>query len=164
MSPVIDALWSLDFPFLQELRKLHPTTPILCFGDALLESANAKSVLQFADGIINSPLTFFVNDLTDWSRSSIASNGEYAGIRTTEVRGKISKASVQGRSLKPRHELFLHARYRWPFNTYLRYTTITTSWGCPYSMLIFCTATNLPSIFRPADEIIAEMKVLRTWN
>lgn len=161
ITSVIDALWNNDLDFLKSLRSYHPEVSILCFGDALLEKLNVFAALEFADGVISSPLTLFIDQVTDWSRQSIKDNSGFIGLLNIKSETKALKASIQGRSLKPRHELFLHPRYRWPFSTYKKYTTITTNWGCPYSCS-YCTASNLSSIYRKADEIINEMKKIKT--
>src|SRR4051812_19841765 len=58
VTSLIDRTWQEDLEFLAELRRIHPETPILAFGDALIEDANAAAVEELADGIVLSPFTF----------------------------------------------------------------------------------------------------------
>jgi len=160
ITAIVDVLWSSDLAFLQRLRKLYPDKPILCFGDALIEEQNARTAWDSADGIVVNPFRFHADLLVKWTREEIRQNSLALGLRRPQEQSLLLKTVQSGRSLSPRHQLFLHPRYRWPFASFKKYTTITTSWGCPYSCS-YCTGASLESRYRPAENILQEMRGIR---
>jgi anaerobic magnesium-protoporphyrin IX monomethyl ester cyclase len=157
ITSAIDALWEQDLEFIKTLRSHFPDTPILVFGDALIEDYNFEQISPLIDGAILNPFSFHIEAAEKWTREEFKLNSKAIGLRQVDSFQKIIKTVLPGRSLKPRHELFMNRKYRWPFSTYKRYTTITTNWGCPYSCK-YCTAASLPSLYRLSSEIIEEMK------
>ncbi|MBY0552895.1 radical SAM protein [bacterium] len=147
------------------LSKKFPDTPILVFGDSTLEENNCEQILKYSTGIITSPLLFNIKELQSWTIENFVSQAEVLGLKTlSNFANKIPiKKSFKTFNVKPRHELFIHKRYRWPFATYFKYTTITTSWGCPYSCS-YCTASNLSSIYRIASDVIEDMEKIKAMG
>lgn len=160
VTAVIDALWATDRQFLDSLRILFPEACILSFGDALLEDKNAFDALRAADGIIASPLTFKPGNLINWTRDEVQKSSDLLGLRKIGEEPKVVKASTVAHIEQPRHELFLHDSYRWPFASYKRYSTVITSWGCPFTCS-YCTASQLPSLYRSSEDVLIELESLQ---
>lgn len=160
ITATIDALWLNDLTFLKALREQHPETPILTFGDALIEDGNSQKVLQYADGIIMSPFSFYIENAKSWTRDEFKQNAQAIGLRTDFSYKNLNKKTTIGRNIKPRHELFLHSRYRWPFGRHKKFTTITTNWGCPY-VCSYCTASSIASLYRNHSEMLEELNYIK---
>lgn len=160
ITAIIDAAWNDDLGFIRSLRAQHPDVPILAFGDALMEESNAAIVSELVDGIIVSPLLLDPSPLKKFTRGEVEQNRALMGLRSSRSFVAESKTPTRRSILLPRHELFLHPRYRWPFATYRRYTTVMVAWGCPYSCS-YCTSSKLPSLFRSHDEVLAELAAIK---
>ncbi len=160
ITSIVEVLWDNDLEFLFKLRALAPQMPILCFGDVLIEDQPSFEVLKIVDGIIPNPMSVNFSVLKTYSRDEFLEKSNFIGLRNSTTFKNIEKKSVTGYFRNPKHELFLDKKYRWPFATYKQYSTVTTSWGCPYSCT-YCTGFSLPSIYRPYPEIIAEMQKIK---
>lgn len=150
--------WSDDLNFLANLRRQYPDELVLVFGDILIEDSAAKEVGDLADGILVSPFMTEFSQFAGLSRADLVlRRGEFSGLRTDEYyQRKDMKRPQQLHLGLPRHEAFMHPRYRWPFARHYKYTTIFTAWGCPYSCE-YCILSRFPNIWRPYGEVLAEM-------
>lgn len=144
-----NTLWDNDLSFLKKIRKNLPRTKILVFGDSFTEDQSITLVSDVVDGVLSTPLDFNFQDFL--------SNKEVKGLRSP-LDGAFSgdKTIRQIEIGRPRHESFLSSYYRWPFSKRKIYTTIFTSWGCPYRCG-YCVVGNFPNYHRPWEEIIREM-------
>ena len=150
--------WADDLQFLRDLRRQFPELLILVFGDILIEDSAAAEVEPIADGILVSPFLTDFEGFAGLNRAALADRrGEFPGLRTDEYyRRKDMKRPQELELGMPRHERFMHPRYRWPFARHYRYTTIFTAWGCPYSCE-YCILSRFPNIWRPREEVLVEM-------
>jgi radical SAM superfamily enzyme YgiQ (UPF0313 family) len=142
--------WENDIDFLRDLRKIT-NAKIYVFGDIFIESESLKNVEHLSDGVISSPMEF-----------SVILNNE-GDIEVSGLKG-VSRDIFDGHKkpqLKtfkiPRHEVFQHENYRWPFASYFKYTSITLTWGCPYSCS-YCIESNFPLYYRNLDEVKIEIR------
>lgn len=151
--------WGDDSQFLEDLRGQFPTRLILVFGDILIEDSAAEEVSPLADGILVSPFLVDFADFAGLSREDLDNKrSAIAGLRTDEYYQRKDMKRPQQLSLGlPRHESFMHRRYRWPFARHFKYTTIFTAWGCPYSCE-YCILSRFPNIWRPYAEVLTEME------
>jgi anaerobic magnesium-protoporphyrin IX monomethyl ester cyclase len=149
--------WSEDFETLKHLRGLLQGKKLFTFGDLFLDEVSRQQVRPFVDGIFTSPVDFSFSSLEDKDFNSSRYFGFYEGLGTPI---KNLKAPRQIRIPMPRHEAFIHPSYRWPFSRSLFYTTITTSWGCPYSCS-YCILNKFPNLWRPWQDVIEEMQKVK---
>ena len=154
--------WSDDVEFLAHLRQTYSEQLILVFGDILIEDSATVAIDPFVDGIIVSPFLIDFSSFAGLSRAELNRRlGEFNGLRTDEyyTRKDMKRPQKIGLGM-PRHEAFLHSRYRWPFARYYSYTTIFTAWGCPYSCE-YCILSRFPNIWRPHEEVLDEMDYVK---
>lgn len=151
--------WADDKQFLTDLRRQYPERLILVFGDILIEDSAAEEVAPLVDGILVSPFLVYFSDFDGMLRTDLADRRSVIrGLRTDDYYRRKDMKRPQELSLGlPRHQSFMHPRYRWPFARHFKYTTIFTAWGCPYSCE-YCILSRFPNIWRPHPEVIAEME------
>lgn len=152
-----DVVWEMDYEHLLEIRKIFLDVPIFVFGDCFLENYHCELVKDIADGILVSPVLFKPDCLTQFSRNEIREKFDHLGLKKRNSDKLASKTPVLHRGLLPRHELFLHSRYRWPFARARRYSTIHSVWGCPY-LCSYCPVSRLNLIYKPAENVLEEIK------
>lgn len=149
--------WEQDFRTIQQIRLNHPKSFFFVFGDLFVDSPARIKVANLVDGIFSSPVLFDFKEIMQFSRREdfISKNFE-AFHRIDDYQIKNLKAARQIHIPLPKHEKFYHPSYRWPFNKSYRYTTIFTSWGCPYSCS-YCILNKFPNYWRDYREIIDEI-------
>jgi anaerobic magnesium-protoporphyrin IX monomethyl ester cyclase len=149
--------WTEDQPFIKRVKQAKPKIKIavsgdLFFGDAqkLLkeEPAIDGAIFDFtSEGIKH----FFKNDKEKICDMAFRNNGDVI------VRKRPTKGGGVFTMPSPRHDLFRHKNYRFPFVKRYPYTTVMTNFGCPY-MCNFCIASAMDFRFRPHAEVLAELR------
>lgn len=141
-----DSLWDDDFSTLLEIKKIHSKSQFYVYGDSFNDLETFNYISHFVDGVIKSPW-----DLTE----DFFYNGNTKGLKIIED-FVVNKGPKSYHPKIPRHELFLHKAYRWPFARHYRYTTIFTNWGCPY-LCDYCILSSFPFYQRSVQNIIEEL-------
>lgn len=59
----------------------------------------------------------------------------------------------------PRHELFLHKKYAYPFVRRYPFSVVLTDYGCPFKCP-FCVMPNVGYKYRPVDNVLEEISYL----
>ena len=154
--------WTDDVKFLHALRSIYRDRLIFVFGDLLIEDYAASEVNEIVDGVLVSPFKVDFKDLLGHSRKTFAEEfSDIRGFRTDDYYDRRDMKRPECIDLGlPRHEIFLHSQYRWPFARYYKYTTIFTAWGCPYSCE-YCILSKFPNIWRPYQEVLTEMEHIK---
>ncbi|NLI77093.1 MAG: radical SAM protein [Candidatus Riflebacteria bacterium] len=150
------ASWNEDFPFMQRVRGLLPTVPLIGSGDIFRESRVLGSE-PWLDAIL---LDFTSGEILPFLR------GERDGVQALifrdgdRIRGGGPRRPAREFVLPPpRHELFLNMQYRFPFARYLPFATVLTDFGCPYQCR-FCIYGTLGFRMRPVDNVLEELRQL----
>jgi len=142
--------WKNDFNFLKSIRELFPKKQISVFGDLFLEEYFRDEVSPYVDRILSDPFNVNFSEVTTSTENKWDPKYE----------GSLLKKSREITIKTPMHSSFLKPAYRWPFSRHATYTTVFTSWGCPYSCS-YCIMNKFPNLYRQADEIIEEMKIIK---
>ncbi|MBI5724794.1 MAG: B12-binding domain-containing radical SAM protein [Planctomycetes bacterium] len=155
-----EVLWSNDLDYLRLLRARFPQALILVLGDALIEENCVAAAMQWADGIIASPLDLDVGAILQAQPGRLGQAGRIEGLRHERFYEDVSKKPRERTINLPRHKLFQKSGYRWPFSTRLRYTTVMTAWGCPYRCS-YCTDARFPFVYRPWQGVLDELQTVK---
>lgn len=149
--------WIQDYATVKKIREDHPEAFLFIFGDLFVDEYPRKEVFPWVDGIFSSPLLFDFSCLTKCkNRQEFKAAEHEAFYPENYIAPKNLKAPRQISIPLPRHEVFTHRAYRWPFSKSYRYTTVFTAWGCPYSCS-YCILNKFPNYWREYKEIIQEM-------
>jgi radical SAM superfamily enzyme YgiQ (UPF0313 family) len=155
-----DTNWRDDLAFLKKITSNNLCSMSWVFGDVFIEESRVKEVKDFCDKIIISPLYLDLSQVENSSIEEIKNNKELPGFHGVHFfKGKKLKAPQYKEINQPRHELFLHKAYRWPFAKYKKYTTVFTAWGCPYSC-DYCIVSSFPFLIRQASAVLEELDTL----
>lgn len=145
MSSIV---WPRDLRFLKAIRSRFPSLKLLVFGEVFLEPTLQKEALEAADGIIFDPLRSHVLELlkSKQTEPQIVARGK------KEPRGVVTNT--------PRHDLFDNKRYRWPFIKHLRFASVYTQFGCPFTCS-YCTESTTNPTYREAESVLTELEFLK---
>ncbi len=153
--------WEQDLEFLKTLRAQFPSQYLFVFGDLFIEEPPCKEVEAFVDGIFTSPVMFDFKELENFANKEDFKASDHAGFRNKEFYQRVDlKTPTQIQLSIPRHEVFQHSQYKWPFSHHFKYTTIFTAWGCPYSCS-YCILNKFPNYWRDSREILEEMRYVK---
>jgi anaerobic magnesium-protoporphyrin IX monomethyl ester cyclase len=144
---VANTNWEGDYQFLQVLRERCKTSIIYVFGDLFLEDFFREKFKPLVSKILSDPF-----DLNFESEPSLSTQ-KWAPL----YQGSSLKKARQINIPTPRHKDFRNNSYRWPFARHKEYTTVFTSWGCPYSCS-YCIMSKFPNLYRKSNEVIKEMQ------
>lgn len=143
-----DCLWEEDLNFLKKLRSKFSKV-LWVAGDAFLEEQNRVEAQNVADAYVPHP--FHLQIKTPLNQS--------LGILPLTEAPTYSEEKLIPQ-IAPRHELFLGPHYRWPFAHHKIYSSIFTSWGCPYRCE-YCINANFPFKHRPLEDLKKELQHLK---
>lgn len=155
VSSVAGINWSEDKETIKRIRSEFPNSYLFIFGDLFVDEHPRQEINPFVDGVFSSPLMFHFESLPEDKKLFHLRDHE-AFYKYPDVPLKNLKAPREIKVPLPRHELFHHEAYRWPFAKSFRYTTVTTAWGCPYSCS-YCILNKFPNYWRDYREIINEL-------
>ena len=153
--------WEEDLDFLYRLKREIPFVKIIANGDVFFEDPEYKlSNIGCIDAVI---FDFISHDIVNYLK------GNEEGIRNM-IYKKGDRLIVKRISAKdtggifsipmPSHELFLNKNYRFPFAKSHPFTTVLTSFGCPFKCS-FCIANKLGFKYRKAGEVFEELRYVR---
>lgn len=141
-----------DFNFFSSLKKENHLVKLIGIGDLFWE--NPEKILS-ANGWLDAILL-------DFSTIDIRKYlGGKVGFKNIIYReeGKIINSGISDEKIfkipVPRHELFLHKYYSYPF-VGRPFSTVLTSFGCPYQCE-FCMMNRIGYKIRPIDDCINEI-------
>jgi anaerobic magnesium-protoporphyrin IX monomethyl ester cyclase len=150
-----------DRVFLKEIQKAFPGVRILVLGDVLLDGFFRKTITAEGFDLILNPMDVDLADYIASGKSSspniIMHDAAAPQARVCDKNRKPKKVSIG----IPRHRVFIDKRYRFPFMKALRYTTVSTQFGCPYSCS-YCSWSKLPVDYRGYEEVLEELALIRT--
>ncbi|HTY45563.1 MAG TPA: radical SAM protein [Patescibacteria group bacterium] len=150
-----------DRDFLRLVKKAHPGLRVLVLGDILLDASFRKSIAAEGFDLILNPMDI---DMSDYLASGQSSS---PNLIVHNAAAHYSYVCDKGRKPKkvsigmPRHRVFLHKRYRFPFMKALLYTTVSVQFGCPYSCS-YCSWSKLPVDYRGYEEVLRELDLVRS--
>ena len=146
-----------DFPFMEKVKQL---TNAKLIGSADIFMENGEKIIEkyrFIDAVL---LDFTTPDILAYLEGKNAQNIIYrAGsriIKTKTERIKLANFTIP----IPKHELFPLNKYRFPF-AYGKFATVLTDYGCPFRCR-FCIMSNLGFKFRSVENVIAELKHIKS--
>ena len=147
-------VFDTDLDFLRDFKQRFSQISCLVLGDILLEKVFWPNVLEFADGLIldslDSDLAHYIETGESRSASVVLKNNLSQGPHRTPRPKKVSIGI-------PRHHLFLHRKYRFPFVKSYLYSTVSSQFSCPYRCK-YCSASKLPVTYRNHEEVVEEIK------
>lgn len=152
------ASWINDFKFIEKL-KTNTEAKIIASGGLLRSDyMNVMHKYKFLDAIIMDYTSKSVLDYMNGLEESIFD----MCIRRGEDVILMPSSNLKEFSLPiPLHELFPLEKYRLPHNRYMPFTSILTSFGCPYQCS-FCVASRIDFKYRPVSNVIEELEKLQT--
>ena len=148
VTALAESNWNEDFAFFKQLKEQEPETLFFVFGDSFIEKESRTTIKPFVSAIIENPFEFNFSkffDEKDYEQGVYTTDKNYSNKKPREVRFQT-----------PRHDLFKHTSYRWPFTEHLSYTTIFLAWGCPYSCS-YCVMAKFPNIYRTGENVLEEL-------
>jgi radical SAM superfamily enzyme YgiQ (UPF0313 family) len=151
--------WKQDECFLSKIKDIIPRVKLIANGDVFFSDAeNLMQDRKFIDGVIfdfaNSDINHFLAAEFDKIENMLyRKDGGLVWGKNSASQENIFYMPV------PRHELFLSRRYRFPFALHYPFTTVITSFGCPFRCS-FCIANKLGFKYRPAENVIEELEYI----
>lgn len=152
--------WENDKAALIRLRGEFPKVNIAVLGDIFQERCFVEQVLPLEVTIIRHPLVLEIAQY--FSRGDTRAP---ALLRAIDGREKRLPPVNIPRSVEfplPRHEIFLNAKHRSPFDKYKRSAIVNITWGCPFSCS-YCSWSSpyLPFAHKSAASVIRELEALK---
>ncbi|MDC1174635.1 radical SAM protein [Bacteriovoracaceae bacterium] len=154
---VAQSSYNNDLIILKKIKNEFPNLIIIIFGDILFSKAGLGELEDIIDFGITDPLTFSFNEIRSYKKEDLKRIEFQGKWEIFFLKIKDLKAAKQVSIGTPLHAYFLNKKYRWPFSYYKKYTTIFTSWGCPYSCS-YCILRNFPNLYRPWEEVLEEIR------
>ena len=152
--------WEDDLAFLSALRQRLPNATLALSGDVVqADPAGALKSLPDADVVLG-----------DFHRGDFAAllEGRTGSVfRAAWREGREIRQADRGRPRKgkvdpplPRHALFDHPGYRFPFVRGERFGVVLTDFGCRWGCT-FCVMSTLGFTTRSVDNVLEELRMLR---
>lgn len=150
--------WDTDIAFVERARQFGAQAAV-GIGDVLREKGDRllaqhpamdACILDF----VNNGLAAFLAGDVDKAESMLVRTAD--GVRKIPA----EKGEKYFRIPSPRYDLFPLDRYRMPYNRFHPYATLVSSTWCPYGCS-FCPFANTPYRAREADDVLANLDVIR---
>jgi anaerobic magnesium-protoporphyrin IX monomethyl ester cyclase len=155
-----NASWNQDNDFFKSLKTAMPEIKLVVSGDIFLEDP-ASFLDQYPqyDAILcdyTSPALslYFQGVTSELAEMIYRSDSGIRDDRKPKPHGQILNIPL------PRHELFCHFDYRYPFVPRKPFATVMTEYGCPFHCS-FCVMGTLGHKLRAVDDIIDEIGFIR---
>ena len=153
------ASWPEDFAFLRQ-AKAFTNARIVVGGDILLAKGHAAlRQYPFLDAVY---LNYTAGNIQEWiagDNSGPIDNVIYR-CHNTIVVGERTEEKVFSYGVPP-HELLPLDKYRFPFCRRHRYSSVITTFGCPWNC-DFCVPGTFSLSLRPVQEVLQEIKYLKS--
>lgn len=157
--------WEEDKEFLKNIKVLNPKIKIIGTGDVFLDDGKKVigespfldgCILDFSDGSILN----LINSL-ELKESNPIENCIYKGNEI--ISGSISRPKGEFSLATPKHEYFPLKEYKYAFSRNFPTAHLMTDFGCAFNCS-FCPIRNdnLGFKVRPVDEVISELKYLKS--
>lgn len=150
--------WREDFALFREIKRRFPGTRLVGSGDILLEPDH--TLLLEASGLDALLLDFSSPEIVEVCAGD---EGPFVAVATRAEPVPMPRESGRERLHlpPPPQRLFPLARYRYPFVRREPFATVLTDFSCPYGCS-FCVMSGLPYRSRPAADVLAELRDLKT--
>ncbi|MEI7481112.1 MAG: B12-binding domain-containing radical SAM protein [Elusimicrobiota bacterium] len=149
-----------DMDFARRVRQAGGDVKIVGIGDAF----RAGGERYLGEG---SPLDALLLDFTGPDIVNYL-NGDYGAVSDMIIRdganilpAKIARKSNLFSIPLPLHHLFTGYNYRHPFIKSQKFATVLADYGCPYPCS-FCVMSTLGFKVRPVDQVITELKLVKS--
>lgn len=149
--------WESDIAFLSRLKKELPNLKVIANGDVFFDEP--ERLMQENDSIDAVIFDFISSDVLNYLNNAEENITNMLYRKQGKFVFKKDKDKNTDKLFSvpiPRHELFLNKNYRFPFAKHHPFTTVLTSFGCPFQCS-FCIANNLGFKYRLAREVIEEL-------
>lgn len=152
------ASWPEDFAFLRQAKTLTGAQ-LMVGGDIMLAKGEwALKRFPFLDALY---LNYTTGNVVQWlhgTREDAIPNILCRNDNQIVVGEKFQSTSFS--CGVPQHELFPINRYRFPFCRTSRYSSVITSFGCPWKCA-FCVPGTFDLSLRAVEEVIEELRYLK---
>lgn len=153
------ASWIDDFNFMKQVKRKNEGLKIIGIGDIFFN----KDIIVENKWIEAVLLDFTSGDILNYLE------GNYSAVKNMFFRNnedivfaEITKYHNEEFEIPlPRHELFLRARYTFPFARRLPFTTVLTDYGCAFKCP-FCIYSALGFKLRKLDNVLKELEYIHS--
>lgn len=160
--------WSEDREFLKNIKSLNPKIKIIGTGDIFLdEGIKVIKENRFLDGCIldfsDDSILNLINNFEESNDKKLIENCIYKVNNGEPLSGPLSRPKGEFSLATPKHEYFPIREYKYAFSRNFPTAHLMTDFGCAFNCS-FCPIRNdnLGFKVRPVDEIIEELKYLKT--
>ena len=152
-----------DLAFVEAIRKELPLLTVASGNICLEESGALLERYPSIDALI---LDFTSAGIVEYIKKGRRATSRVPGIRYRSANGCIVEAEPSAADKTftipvPRHDLFPLDKYRLPYLRNRGFATVLTNMGCPYRCT-FCVAGTLPFKYRPVQNVLEELRYVRS--
>ena len=148
--------WESDYQFFLKTRLLFNSKSLYVIGDIFQEREYLECILRVCDGVVFNPFQLHLSKMAELRETRdailpgvrIKPDADWKGPEKTIVTSNF-----------PRHELFLKEGYLFPFARHLKFATVTTLWGCPFSCS-YCPDSSFQPVVRCWNAVVKELEHL----
>ncbi len=156
--------WADDIRFVKKIyeteKQGNKKIKIMAIGDILLGKSKEKlREVGFLDAVIKDFTSLDILSYLDGNYKKITTIDYKKNRKIVQTKPKKHKTSF--RIPMPRHDLFLNYPYRHVFMKKHPLATVLTDYGCPYKCT-FCIFGTLNYKYRPVDDVIEELRYLKS--
>ena len=148
----------VDFPFLKKIKEQLSSVKMIGSGDIFFDlesfAANPWIDAVLSDFTSCDILHYLEGDCSVVTGMAFRSGGKIVDKRQAPP-ARDDNFSVP----LPRHELFIHMPYTFPFARRLPFATLLTDYGCPFHCL-FCVYGRLGHKCRALENVFAELELI----